>query len=82
MAGDSGGAPDAVLEGETGFVVPGGDADTLTTRLVALLTDPDLRQRLGERGRAWVSEEWRWDTVAARLAGLLDPDQPLPSDGG
>jgi phosphatidylinositol alpha-1,6-mannosyltransferase len=78
VAGDSGGAPDAVLEGETGFVVPGGDADTLTTRLVALLTDPELRRRLGARGRAWVSEEWRWDTVAERLAGLLDPDQGLP----
>lgn len=77
VAGDSGGAPDAVLEGETGYVVPGGDVGPLVDRLVTLLTDAGLRRRMGERGRAWVTEEWRWDTTAARLATLLDPAEPV-----
>ena len=66
-----------MLEGETGYVVPGGDVGPLADRLVTLLTDAGLRRRMGERGRAWVSEEWRWDTTAARLATLLDPAEPV-----
>jgi phosphatidylinositol alpha-1,6-mannosyltransferase len=71
VAGDSGGAPDAVLEGETGYVVPGLDLEQLTDRLVTLLQDPALRERLGSRGRAWVEQSWRWDLLAGRLAALL-----------
>jgi phosphatidyl-myo-inositol dimannoside synthase len=71
VAGDSGGAPDAVLEGETGYVVPGHGLDALTDRLLTLLQDPALRARLGARGRAWVEQSWRWDLLADRLAALL-----------
>ncbi|MBT2469761.1 glycosyltransferase family 4 protein [Streptomyces sp. ISL-66] len=71
VAGDSGGAPDAVLDGETGWVVPGGSPDDAADRVVALLRDPDLRERMGGRGRAWVEEKWRWDLLAERLRRLL-----------
>ncbi len=73
IAGDSGGAPDAVLEGETGFVVDGRDEAAVTDRLVQLLTDRELAARMGERGRAWVEERWTWDAVSARLSALLIP---------
>jgi phosphatidylinositol alpha-1,6-mannosyltransferase len=71
VGGDSGGAPDAVLEGETGFVVPGRDGGALVDRITTLLADRSLAKRMGEAGRAWVEAEWRWDTKAARLASLL-----------
>jgi phosphatidylinositol alpha-1,6-mannosyltransferase len=71
VAGDSGGAPDAVLEGETGWVVRGGDADQTADRVTALLLDPALRARMGERGRAWIEDRWRWDLLADRLRDLL-----------
>ncbi|MEV3871381.1 glycosyltransferase family 4 protein [Streptomyces sp. NPDC049906] len=71
VAGDSGGAPDAVLDGETGWVVPGGRPEETADRIVALLDDPELRRRMGERGRAWVEERWRWDLLAERLRELL-----------
>ncbi|MFJ6567004.1 glycosyltransferase family 4 protein [Streptomyces sp. NPDC091292] len=71
VAGDSGGAPDAVLDGETGWVVRGGDAPETADRVLALLADPELRARMGERGRAWVEEKWRWDLLAERLKELL-----------
>lgn len=71
VAGDSGGAPDAVLDGETGWVVPGTAPADVADRVTALLEDPDLRRRLGSRGRQWVEESWRWDHLAARLRGLL-----------
>ncbi|GAA1885967.1 glycosyltransferase family 4 protein [Streptantibioticus ferralitis] len=71
VAGDSGGAPDAVLDGETGWVVRGGSASSAADRIVTLLDDPELRRRLGDRGRQWVEEAWRWDLLAERLKGLL-----------
>ncbi|MFG2221782.1 glycosyltransferase family 4 protein [Streptomyces sp. NPDC048644] len=71
VAGDSGGAPDAVRDGETGWVVPGGSPAAAAERIVALLEDPALRRRMGERGRAWVEEKWRWDLLAERLKELL-----------
>ncbi|MCX4732556.1 glycosyltransferase family 4 protein [Streptomyces sp. NBC_01363] len=71
VAGDSGGAPDAVLDGETGWVVRGDSVEESADRIVTLLRDPELRQRMGERGRAWVEEKWRWDLLAERLRALL-----------
>ncbi|MEU2086669.1 glycosyltransferase family 4 protein [Streptomyces albus] len=71
VAGDSGGAPDAVLDGETGWVVPGGSPARTAERLTALLGDADLRARMGARGREWVEERWRWDLLAERLRALL-----------
>ncbi|MEU1008029.1 glycosyltransferase family 4 protein [Streptomyces sp. NPDC005890] len=71
VAGDSGGAPDAVLEGETGWVVRGGSAGQTAERIVTLLQDPELRRRMGARGRQWVEEKWRWDLLAEKLKALL-----------
>jgi phosphatidylinositol alpha-1,6-mannosyltransferase len=71
VAGDSGGAPDAVREGETGFVVDGRDPSGLVDRLARLLTEPDLAARMGVAGRRWMETEWRWDLQAARMHTLL-----------
>ncbi|MFE3163743.1 glycosyltransferase family 4 protein [Streptomyces sp. NPDC059224] len=71
VAGDSGGAPDAVLDGETGWVVRGGSEEETAERIIVLLADAELRRRMGERGRQWVEERWRWDLLAERLRALL-----------
>ncbi|HET9897121.1 MAG TPA: glycosyltransferase family 4 protein [Streptosporangiaceae bacterium] len=71
IGGDSGGAPDAILPGETGYVVHGGDVAELAERLIQLLGDPDAAASMGDKGQAWIDQEWRWDLVAARLAEIL-----------
>ncbi len=54
VAGDSGGAPDAVLDGETGWVVRGESPEETADRVATLLLDPELRARMGERaGPGW-----------------------------
>jgi len=75
VGGDSGGAPDAVREGETGYVVGGRDLAALIDRLVGLLNDPVRAKEMGAAGRAWVEREWRWETQAARLGKLLDVNE-------
>jgi phosphatidylinositol alpha-1,6-mannosyltransferase len=72
VGGDSGGAPDAILEGETGYVVGGHDVRALSDRLIALLQDPAGARAMGEKGRAWVERDWNWDIIAARLRALID----------
>jgi phosphatidyl-myo-inositol dimannoside synthase len=72
VGGDSGGAPDAILDGETGYVVGGRDVRALADRLTALLLDPAHARAMGEKGRAWVERDWNWDLVASRLRALID----------
>jgi phosphatidylinositol alpha-1,6-mannosyltransferase len=74
IGGDSGGAPDAILDGETGYVVPGGDVAAVAGRITQLLADPAAARVLGEKGQAWVDREWRWDLVARRLEQILAPE--------
>lgn len=71
VVGDSGGAPDAVLDGETGYVVPGSDPDSAARRITELLADPAKAAAMGEKGMAWVDREWRRELGAARLEALL-----------
>ena len=71
VAGDSGGAPDAVLDGETGWVVRGDSPAETAERVTALLADEELRRSMGRRGREWVEEKWRWDLLADNLKTLL-----------
>jgi phosphatidylinositol alpha-1,6-mannosyltransferase len=71
IGGDSGNAPDAIRAGETGYVVSGRSPAEVAGRLVHLLTDPAGARAMGEKGMAWIDQEWRWDLVAQRLQQIL-----------
>jgi len=51
IACNVGGVAEAVVDDETGFLVPRGDVESLRHRLACLLNNPELRRRLGEAGR-------------------------------
>ena len=72
VAGRSGGAPETVRDGITGAVVDGRSVAAVADEVAGLLADPDLAAKMGRAGREWVSREWRWEDLAARLAGLVD----------
>ena len=71
IGGKSGGAPDAVLEGETGFAVDGTSPVEVAEATIKLLQNPELAQAMGVRGRQWIIDEWRWELWATRFASLL-----------
>lgn len=79
VAGDSGGAPETVLDGETGRVVDGRSRDQIVEAIGDLLADPDAARRMGAAGRDWISRDWNWDSHTARLSELLRvrPVRPL-----
>lgn len=71
VAGDSGGAPETVREGETGHVVNGRSVSAVTDAITSVLGDRDRAAEMGAAGRRWVAEQWRWDRMATKLADLL-----------
>lgn len=71
IAGDSGGAPEAVEPGQSGFIVSGTNQDQLVKQIVELLADSELRDRMGTFGRNWVQTNWTWDRVVQRLNILI-----------
>jgi len=62
VCGNSGGQGEAVLDGQTGIVVDGRDLKEVADAVQSLAIDPDLRRRLGNRGRVWAAEH-AWDRV-------------------
>jgi phosphatidylinositol alpha-1,6-mannosyltransferase len=72
VGGDSGGAPDAIRDGDTGYVVPGRSPGAVAERIIGLITDPARAKAMGSHGLEWVHQEWRWDLAAARLQDILD----------
>ncbi|WP_425084702.1 glycosyltransferase family 4 protein [Ruegeria profundi] len=76
-----GGISELVEDGVSGYLVPPGNADALTARLRDLLSDADLRARMGQEGRAKVTAEFNQKTEASRLAKLINTtDQELPDE--
>ena len=71
IAGKSGGAPDAVIDGTTGLVVDGTNNEEIAKAAIALLSDPSKAQSMGAAGRQWIIDEWRWEIWAKRFDSLL-----------
>jgi phosphatidyl-myo-inositol dimannoside synthase len=72
VAGNSGGAPDAVVEGVTGLVVDGTNNNQIAAAIISLLTNPKKSQEMGAAGRNWIVENWRWEIWSTRFNQLLE----------
>jgi len=71
IAGNSGGAPDAVLAGETGLVVDGRSKAEVCAAVIQLLSDPKGSKEMGARGRRWIIDEWSWQKWSTEFNNLL-----------
>jgi phosphatidylinositol alpha-1,6-mannosyltransferase len=72
IGADTGGVADAIVDGQTGFLIPPDDVPALADRLHRLLADPELARRMGAAGRARVIRELTWDRVAGRFLEALE----------
>lgn len=71
IGGAHGGAPEVIEDGVTGYLVPHGDAAQLATSIEALLADPAMAKKMGERGRQRVEREFRFSVFAKSLKKIL-----------
>jgi phosphatidylinositol alpha-1,6-mannosyltransferase len=71
VGGRSGGAPDALLEGETGYAVDGLNSDDVAAAVLKLLRDPDSAVAMGKRGREWIIQEWEWRHWSSHFNNLF-----------
>jgi len=71
IASRVGGLTYTVRDGETGFLVPERDPKALAARLEQLLTDDNLRRRMGERA-VQVAAQYSWDVVAGAIEALYE----------
>ncbi len=67
VVGDSGGAREALVDGQTGILVDGAVVASVADAVAALLGDPALARRMGEAGRARVERSHTWPAIAERL---------------
>src|ERR1041385_285803 len=58
VATDVGGVREAIIEGQTGFVVPAGDDAQMAARIIEVLSDDDRAREMGARGKAIVAEKF------------------------
>jgi glycosyltransferase involved in cell wall biosynthesis len=72
VATDAGGIPEAVEDGVTGRVVPVQDPAALAAALVAVLTDPSLRARLGAAGRQRFESRFSADRMVDSTLAVYD----------
>ena len=71
IGGDSGGIPDAVVDGETGFLVDSADVGAVGRAIVRLLADDGLARRMGEAGRRRVLRGFTIQSQAAHLSRVI-----------
>ncbi len=72
VATDVGGAREAVVEGETGHLVPAGRDEEMAARISDLLRDPVRARLMGERGRARIEQQFSCDAQLARTEALYE----------
>ena len=74
IGGDSGGIPEAVADGETGYVVDPIDPSAIAPAVTKLLRDTALADRLGRQGYDRVTRRYTWNTIAVQLGRHLFPE--------
>lgn len=67
VAGRSGGSPEALVDGVTGLLVNGRDADDIVQALIRLL-DSEVAARMGHAAREWIERSWSWDVIVEEFA--------------
>lgn len=72
IAGASGGAPDALIDGTTGVVVDGLDSAAIAVAAINLLNNPAQARLMGQAGRRWIVEKWRWQIWADAFKKLIN----------
>ena len=68
----SGGIPDAIMDGKTGFLVDPLDIDAIANRVIQLFSNPELASKMGKNGRQRIQQELTWKHITQRIIQLFE----------
>jgi phosphatidylinositol alpha-1,6-mannosyltransferase len=71
IGGNSGGIPDAVVDGETGMLVDPDDVEDIARAIRWFYDNPDQARRMGAAGRERALGEFQWSTIAGRFNEIV-----------
>jgi len=77
VAGRSGGAPEAVIHEQTGFVVRPDHVDEVADAVEKFLKEPEMRRQMGEEGRRRVLQDFQWKERWEKLSVILSLSKDL-----
>ncbi len=72
VATTAGAFPEVIADGETGLLVPPGDAGALAVAIKRLMADPAERKRMGDAGRRRMQERFTWRETARKTVALYE----------
>lgn len=72
VASNVGGIPEVVIDGETGYLFPPGNADLCADRVLRLLSDEPLRRRMGRKGRRLILQFYTWQKVLEKVENIYE----------
>lgn len=78
VAGNGGGAPETVIDGETGFVVDSRNLDDVAGRISCLLGDAPTRQRISTAAREHVTGKWTWEVLGHQCRAVMAGTGGIP----
>jgi glycosyltransferase involved in cell wall biosynthesis len=67
VATNSGAIPEIVKNDQTGFVIEKNDPRALASKIVKLLADEELRDKMGQAARVWIHRKFTWDNVTEKM---------------
>lgn len=80
VASNSGGIPETVVDGNTGYIIAKGDANALADRLAELISNPERARRLGAAGRRRVEDNFNGEQYVSKLLEHFDLAAPSVLD--
>ena len=75
IATNTGGIPEMMIDGQTGFLVEEGDHNGWIKHLSNTINDENLSKKLGEEGRKFVNETFNWEKIAKNFLKILNKYQ-------
>ena len=72
VASNVGGTPEVVLDGETGYLIPPGNAHLCAEKVLRLLANENLRNKMGKRGRSLVEQFYTWNKIVEKTERIYE----------
>lgn len=72
IGSDVGGIPEQITEGESGFIIPRGDSDLLAQRLRQMISDPEMRMRMGQAGKERFEADFQYERMLTKVERVYE----------